>query len=231
MKINGKVIRLALTALGMLGVPITSWLSVKCHEKAKNAETKKEKALCYIPAIISGTATCACIGGSHHVGSKEIAALTATASFAVANRNKLEEKLAPLIQKEEALDIRKEVAKKPLSGQPIEFSGNGPLRFLECYSGRKFTSSLENVLSGEKRLNKEIREGAAVCMNDLYHYWNITQTEFGDQFGWIPSDDPNCYNYCDPVMFQHEMVEDDDGQPLCLIIIYDYPQENWMEII
>ena len=144
---------------------------------------------------------------------------------------KLEEKLAPYISKEDAKQIRAEVAKNEGKfGPPIEFTGNGTLRFLECYSGRKFTSTLENVLNGEKRLNRNLREGMASCMNDLYHFWNISESEFGDQFGWVPSDDPSIYTYCDPVMFQHEMVEDDDGEPLCLIEIYDYPQEGWMEL-
>ena len=70
MKINTKLIRLGLCVLGNLGVPLTSYISIKCHEKAKNAKTKKEKLKCYIPAIVSGAATIGCNVGSYHAGSK-----------------------------------------------------------------------------------------------------------------------------------------------------------------
>lgn len=229
-KINKSIVRLALTALGMIGVPVTSMLSIKCHEKAKTTDDKKEKVKAYIPAIVSGVVTCGCIGMSHKVGTKEIAALTATATYAITNRNMLEEKLSPYISKEEAKEIKTEVAKKIPSGPSIEWTGNGTLKFLEGYSGRLFYSNLESVLSAERKLNNRLSSGDYVCLNDFYEYLNIETTHFGNQWGWVPDEEYYKYNVSEPIEFRHTMVEDTDGEPLCLIDVYTYPMEGWMEV-
>lgn len=238
MRISFKMVRRGLTLLGLLGVPVTSWLSVRCHEKAKNAETKKEKLKCYIPAIVSGVATGGCIIGSHRASSKEIAALTATATYAVANRNKLEEKFGPYISKEDAKEIKTEVAKGsiPTSNethkkQSVEWTGHGRMRVLEGYSGRLFYSSLESVMDAENRLNQHFRNGEYVCLNDFYRYLGIQETHFGDQWGWVPNDDWYPHWYDDnPLCFENNIVEGDDGMPLLVIDLYTYPMEDWKEL-
>lgn len=235
MKIDTKIIRLGLTLAGTAGVAITSWLSVKCHDKAKDISDKKKKVKAYAPAIASGVLTSACILGSHHMSSKEIAALTATATYAVANRNKLEEKLSPYISKEEAKQIKHDVASASVvsvpNGPSVEWTGNGTLRVLEGYSGRQFYSSLEAVIKAEEKLCKRFKNGEYVCMNDFYEYLGIQKTHFGDQWGWAPSDDFYPMWYEDNSLgFENNIVDGDDGEPLLVIDVYTYPMEGWKEV-
>lgn len=230
-KINRSIIRLGLTIIGMVGVPITSWLSVKGHEKAKNVEDKKEKMKYYIPAVISGVITCGSIGMSHHAGSKEIAALTATATYAITNRNKLQEMAKPLLGE----DKIKEVEQASIDSLPdnflVEHTGKGSTKFLEISSGRMFYSSINDVIQAEKRLNEDLMKGYAVCLNDFYRYLGISQTEAGDRFGWVPLDIPpdksNKLMYFETVPFYHEMVNDSDGNLIIKIEPFEYPQEGW----
>ena len=109
MNINTRWVRLGLSLVGVAGVGVTSVLSVKCHEKAKDKTEKKEKLAAYIPAIASGVLTSACILGSHKLSSKQIAALTASCGYLAANRKKFEE----VVQK----NFGKEKANKQLFGQ------------------------------------------------------------------------------------------------------------------
>lgn len=222
---NKNLIRLGLTIFGCVGVPLTSWLSVKCHEKAKDEETREGKFKRYIPAAISGVATIASIAGSHHISSKEIALLTTTASFAVANRDKLEEAVKPYVKKEEV----KQLVPK-YSRQTIENTGNGPLRCLEAYSGRMFYSSIEAVQKAESKLSIHFSDGEAVSMNDFYSYLGISKTAFGDQWGWIPDENiyPRWYED-NPIGFENSIEEDEDGNPLLVITIMSYPIEGWLE--
>lgn len=233
MKINLKLIRLGLTVLGVIGVPVTSWISVKCHEKAKDAPDKKSKIKAWAPAIISGAATSACIIGSHRAGTKEIAAVTATATYAIANRNKLEEKLAPYIKEEtQAKEIKKETALQSIPKKAsVEWTGHGTLKVLEGYSGRQFYSSLDSVMAAENKLNKHLKNGEYVCLNDFYTYLGIEQTHFGNQWGWVPSEDYYPYWYeDDPISFENTLCEDADGTPILVIDLYTYPMEGWMEV-
>lgn len=66
-----------LSCVACVGVITTSWLSAKGALKAEKCETQKEKALAYLPAIVSGTTTILCIGASTYISSEEITVLTA----------------------------------------------------------------------------------------------------------------------------------------------------------
>ncbi|WP_458459278.1 DUF6353 family protein [Pseudobutyrivibrio sp.] len=226
------IIRLGLTVAGVIGVPVTSWLSVVCHEKAKEKTDKKEKLKCYIPAIISGMATGGCIIGSHKIGTKEIAGLTAAATYAVANRDKLQQKLTDILPKEEATKAIAETSSAAVpTGASIEYTGNGTMKCLEGYSGRLFYSSLEAVINAENRLNQGLQRGDYVCLNDFYRYLNITETHFGNQWGWVPNDDYYDHWYDDnPICFENTIVDDEDGNPLLVIDVYTYPMESWLEV-
>lgn len=236
MKITRGMIRLGLTIFGCIGVGVTSVLSAKCHEKAKEQEDPKEKAKCYIPAVVSGVATCACIIGNQSMSSKEIAAVTATATYAIANRNRLEEKLKEYLPEKDIQELRKEnceVYMQPRDTSHIEETGNGRLRFIESYSGREFYSSLDAVLSAEKRVSEKLRSGRSVSMNDFYGYIGISKSEFGDDWIWVPNitfsyDEDDC-DIDEPVIFEHTILDDEnDGIPTCLIGVWEYPLEARM---
>lgn len=89
MKISKTAVSIACAAVGMIGVAVTSVISIKCRNKEIEAEKEikketsfnelelKDKAKIYIPALISGGATMAFIGAGCLVGTKEIARLTA----------------------------------------------------------------------------------------------------------------------------------------------------------
>lgn len=225
---NRNVIRLVLTTIGVIGVPITSWLSIKCHEKAKDEETTEGKIKQYIPAVVTGFATAASIIGSHRASSKEIATLTATATFAVTNRNKLEEAVKPYMKKEEVKQIAAESVSK---GQSIEATGYGNVKFLDGYSGRLFYSSLEAVKRAEAKVNKMLNNGEYINLNDFYSFLNIEQTDFGFERGWAPTDDwfPTWFED-NAIGFDNTIVNDKDGNPMMLISMEMTPMECYWEV-
>lgn len=231
---NKNTLRLVLTIFGVVGVPLTSWISVKCSEKAKDETTTKGKVKRYIPAIISGAATTASIIGSHRVSSKEIAALTATASFAVANRDKLEEAVKPYISKEEVAKLKEasvEETNKIHKSQTIEWTGRGKIKVLEGFSGRLFYSSLEAVKLAEEKLCKALNNGIYISLNDFYSYLGIQQTDFGRDYGWAPVDEWYARWFEDnPIGFDNTFVEDEDGSPMIVISMEALPMGYYWEV-
>lgn len=75
-KITARGKSIVLSCIAGIGVVATGLLSAKSALKAEKLETKKEKAIAYIPAVASGCATLVCIGASTYISGEEIAALT-----------------------------------------------------------------------------------------------------------------------------------------------------------
>ena len=238
MVVDRRMIRLALTIVGVAGIPLTSYLSIKGHEKAKLAETKKEKIKCYIPAIISAIISGGCIIGRDIDANKEIAALATTATYAVANRDKLEKKLGEFMTEDELKKLKKDNAKEALvpteegcKKQNVEWTGYGTLKVLEGYTGRLFYSSMEKVCEAERILTKRYQDGEYICMNDFYHLLGVQETHYGHQWGWVPNEDyfPE-WKEDNPLGFENTLVTDEEDNPMLLIEIYTYPMESWMEV-
>lgn len=246
---NSRWISLGLSLLGVGGVGLTSYLAIKGHEEAKDKTDKKEKLLAYKWAILSGVGTSACILGSHHVSSKEIAALTASCTYLAANRDKIEKKIKEKFGEEKLHEIKtdigvdtvkekksKEIAttdtKKMLPRKSsVEWTGNGPLKCFEGYSGRYFYSTLEKVKEAEMKLNNKLHDGEYVCLNDFYELLGMSKTHFGNTFGWPANEEYYDISLEEPISFENTIVEDDfTGEPVLIIDVYTYPIEGWEEV-
>lgn len=228
---KSKNLTLGLSLFGAAGVWLTSWLSIKCHEKAKTKETKTEKILAYSPAIISGVGTTACILGSHSISRKEIAALTGTCTYLAANREKLVEKMRKLIGEEktneaqiEAMKEAKKTAKKEhKSGQIVENTEYGNVHFAENVFGREFYCSVEHINWSKKMINELYRQNGIVNMNTLYELWGLKKVRHGYEFGWPVEDDSFGYSLDEPIHIELISGEDENGELMYLIDIRTTP--------
>ena len=222
---NTRWIRLGLSLVGCAGVGVTSWLSIKGHEKAKFAQDKKSKFYCYAPAIASGVLTSACILGSHHLSSKEIAVLTASCGALSANKKKIEKIFKREFGSEGLRELRQESAKEMVKsydttpGVCYERTGRGNQRFLFYEQGRYFCSNFRDVLEADKKFNNDIHNGLIPTWNDYYDYIGIQKTRIGEELV-IPDD--KCYNEWNvekPVMFEYMDWTDEYGVDVTLIFV------------
>lgn len=223
---NSRWISLGLSLLGVGGVGLTSYLAIKGHDKAKDKTDKKEKLLAYKWAILSGVSTSACILGSHHVSSKEIAALTASCTYLAANRDKILNKVQEKLGKEETKAIAKEAAldisKERNTPTVIEETGHGKIHFVEDMFGREFYSSLEHVEWAEKMLNHLYCHDEKTDYNTFYELLGLKKTLSGWEYGWPRNEtfyDSDSFGYSTdmPILFENTKAEDEDGN-LCYVI-------------
>lgn len=234
---NGAKLSLGLTILGVLGVGTTAWLSVRGCKKAENESEKKKKIIAYVPAIISGVGTAACIIGSHRVSRKEIIALSATCAYLTANRDAIEKKIREKYGEEELTDIRKEVLKEVkrdddsmIEEPSFVLDRSKKVHFVEWYLGREFYSTLERVEAAEKELNWRFHQGEYVSMNDFYHLLGLRGSRAGWEFGWPANEDYYFYNMDTPIDFENILGEDENGEVLYMIDIRTEPMEGWMDV-
>lgn len=226
MNINTRWVRLGLSLVGVAGVGITSVLSVKCHDKAKDKKEKKEKLIAYAPAIASGVLTSACILGSHRLSSKQIAALTASCGYLAANRKKVEEVLKRNFGEETTKRIKKiaatEAAKESsdFSNSALyEHTGKGKQKFLFFDQDRYFLSSMPAVIDADRKFNHDISMGLVPTWNDYFKYLCIHPSREGEELVIPANYVPNHSNLESPVLFDYVSSENDQGEEVILIFV------------
>lgn len=70
----------------------------------------------------------------------------------------------------------------------VEYTGKGNLLCYDAYGGRWFRSSREAVERAIEFFIQDYRDGNVLNYNDLYAQLGISQTDFGYQYGWSPSE-------------------------------------------
>lgn len=176
---NAKLIRLALSWIGVAGVGITSWLSVKCSKKAEKETDPKKKLLAYAPAIASGVATSFCILKPTYMANKEIAALAAGCAYMAQNKDKL---ALPGTKAAEQEAQKTDIA--PWEGHCVEWTGRGTVLCFDEFAGRMFYSCEKAVNEAVDALNERYVEGEFLTLNDFYRCLGISKTDFGEEYGW-----------------------------------------------
>ena len=234
---NGSTI---LTCVGGVGVVATTVMAVKATPKAMTLleKAKEEKGeeltkievvktafVPYIPTIITGTATIACIFGANILNKHQQAALMS--AYALLDnsykdyRNKVEEEYG------EGADahIRGEIAKDKYEEDPVEIEDNKIL-FYDSYSERYFNSTMENVIKAEYAINRKISLWGGANLNEFYEHLDIPQVDYGTYLGWS-SGSLMEMAWSDWLDFEHEKVVLDDGLECYIITISVEPMYEY----
>lgn len=225
-----------LACVGAFGVVATSVMAVKATPKAltliENAEEEKGKDLtkfevvkvagpAYIPAVVTGAATIACIVGSSVISKRQQASLMSAYALIDSSYKDYKKKVDELYGEEAGKHVRQEIAKD-------KYAGDGTLEddekdlFYDFYSGRYFESTLEDVLRAEYELNRELYVNGYACVNKFYDALGIEALPEYDEIGWTCGQLESMY-WHSWIEFEHtETVidEDDDRGGLTCTIVY-----------
>ena len=224
-----------LTCLGAAGVITTAIMTVKATPKAvmllEEAEQAKEEKLTkletvvvagpvYIPSILVGAGTIACIFGANMLNKRQQAALTS--AYALLNSSYMEykNKVIDILGEEGHDEIQSEIAKDNYD-ESIKVS-DGKELFYDAYSGRYFESTKYKVKEAEYYLNRDLVSRDYIYLNEWYDYLGIEQVEGGWDVGWCGS---ICYEmYWQMwVDFSHKKTVMDDGLECTVIDFWQAP--------
>ena len=230
-----------LTGIGAAGVVATSVMAVKATPKAINIirEAKEEKGEdltaietvravgpIYIPAIISGVSTIACIFGANILNKRSQAALASAYAFLDNSYKEYKNKVSELYGGDANNNIREEIAKDKYKDYSNSFTDDKQLYFDE-YSGRYFQSTPEDIQKAEYELNRTLSIDDEAYLNDWYEYIGLEPLDHGRDFGW--STGINYEQYCRSwIDFSHTKTVLDDGLE-CIIISFDQEPVNNFE--
>lgn len=132
------------------------------------------------------------------ITTKELLLLSSTVGYLVADRKNIEHGIIDVVGEDKYKEIKAKALEKafndePCSGQTIEETGEGNLLCKDEFSGRLFRSSETSVLEGIKYFKDTLKDNKCACYNNLYAYWGIECSEFGEKFGYAYDEDEETY--------------------------------------
>ena len=194
-----------LTGVGITGMITTTVLAVKATPKALmlieerklDLEVEKLPKLeivktvwpCYVPSVISGLASTACLIGASSVNMRRNAALAAAYALSETTLKEYQEGVIETIGEKRASEVRDEIAKKkvdsnPITNKEVVMTGQGETLCLEPLSGRYFRSDIEKVRAAVNNVNFMLLNDDYISLNDFYCELGLGETKMGEQLGW-----------------------------------------------
>lgn len=246
-ELTPKTKSIILSCIAGVGVVVTGFLSARGARKADERETKKEKVIAYIPAILSGGATIACIGVSTYISGEEIAALTLACAAATQRfadyRKAVHETVSPEVEAEIDRNFYlKEIDRleQELAEREHPTDEDDLYEFVDSFSGYTFRARLEDVEDGIAELKKLYKEQEFLPWCDIFYVLNNGDRRpyfcaLGDElyggWGWSKAMMEELYT-CDEDfdfdVFLSEMIGDEN--PNVRIITYSVlPEPCYME--
>ena len=237
-----------LSCLGVVGVVATTVMAVKATPKAlsliENAEEEKGEKLSkwekvnvagpvYIPSVIAGIATSACILGSNVISKRQQATLISAYSLLDNSYKEYRKKTDELYGEEAGKQIRGEIAKDKCTGDNESLDNDKEL-YYDFYSGRYFESTPEAVLWAEYETNRSMIVNYAVGLNEFYDFLGLDPLPEYESIGWSCGQIEEMY-WHPWIEFDHEETiidgdsEYNEGMKCTIIYMPFNPFINYLE--
>lgn len=187
-----------LTCLGAVGVVATAVMAVKETPKAltllENAKEEKGEELTkfekvkvagpvYIPSVLTGAATIACIFGSNVISKNQQATLMSAYALLDNSYKEYKKKTDELYGEEAGKQIRGEIAKDKYTGDEVSLDDDKEL-FYDFYSGRYFESTKQEVLWAQYETNRSMFVNYSVGVNEYYDLLGLEPLPEYEMLGW-----------------------------------------------
>lgn len=232
LKRNGSTI---LTCIGGVGVIATAVTAVKSTPKALRLleaakeekgeeltvmETIKVAGPTYIPSVLIGASTIACVFGANVLNKRQQAALMSAYALVDNSYKEYRKKVEELYGEGSDREIRDEIAKDHYDEE--EDYGDGLELFYDEYSQRYFRSTEIFVLKAEYELNRILSESCGAFLNEFYELLDLEHVDYGNHMGWSTCELVESYCAC-WVDFRHTKVEMEDGMECTIISFMQEP--------
>ena len=189
----------------------------KHTDKLTPLETVKSTWKCYIPAVITGATSIACLVGSSSVQAKRTAAIATAYKVSETALAEYKEKIVQNLGERKEKAIREEIAgdkveKIPVKESVVYATGDGMTTFLDPLSERHFLSDINRVKKAQNDLNERMLKDifGYVSVNELYDELGLPRTTIGDELGWCIAKGKIDIDFSSRI---------DDGKP---VIVLDY---------
>ena len=203
---------------GVVGTAVSvSKATSKASEKLKEATDDKKEPLnnveiiaavgpIFIPSILIGGTTIACILGANILNKHSQAALASAYGLADQTFKEYRKKLIELHGEEMDEEIRAEIARNHYDYHVHGINcPDQKVTWYDPYSERFFEMYERELIDAEYHFNRNFTIGGSRSLNDLYDMLGLPYTRKGEKLGWCV-----CDGYC-WVDFEHVLQRNKDG--------------------
>lgn len=223
-----------LTCVGAAGVIATTVTAVKATPKAllllENAKEEKGEDLtklekvkiagpAYVPTVVLGVSTLACIFGANILNQKGQASLMSAYALLDSSYKDYRKKVDELYGEEAGQQVRAAIAKDKYEDVRVDQSDDGTRLYYDFYSGRYFNATPAKVKRAEYEINRTLMLDDGVFLNEWYQHLDLEPLEHGWNFGWAACANSDMY-WQTWIDFNHEKTTMDDGLE-CIIVSFN----------
>ena len=235
-----------LTGFGVIGVVSTAVLAATSTPKALQLLEEKERVVretygeeltnfekviavtpAYIPTITSGIATIACILSAQHINKKQqamlLSAYTQLVTLTHEYRRKVKEVFGEEAEEKIFKELNKEVELYKKYGSLHE-----PRLFYDEISKRYFEMSMYEMKEAEYNMNRMFNFLGALKLNEVYEFFNLGPTEYGETVGWAALRDWEVIGYS-WIEVTFDEIETSDGLQVFAIRFNMQPTKDYLQ--
>ncbi len=196
-----------LTALGIGGMVTSTVLAVRATPKAtymiqdewgfeEHNPTNLEKAQLvwklYVPSVVIGASSIACIIGGQSLSLKRNAALASLYALSETTMKAYSEKVVEKLGARKEREIRDDIKKGELEAlgapQSVVITGKGDVLCCDTYSGQYFRGDAEKIRQTVNDLNHQLLKQDFISVNDLLYELGCNPMKDGNEIGWKSGD-------------------------------------------
>ena len=196
-------------------------------EELSNIEKVQIVAPVYIPTVLTGIGTIACIFGANILNKRQQAALMSAYALLDNSCKEYKKKVNDLYGKEVDEHIKAEIAKDKYELTDIKPGENTKL-FYDEYSGRYFESTDAKVKQAEYQINRHLQTRYYAYLNEFYEELGLDLVQGGWDLGWSLgyNEQQAGQSWLD---FNHHYAVLDDGLEVCIISFYIEPHTDFYD--
>ena len=170
----------------------------------------------YIPTVITGVSSIACLVGASSVNARQNAALATAYNLSRTALTEYREKVVETLGKDQDESIRKSIdndhiERKPVTKSEVIVTDNGDTLCYDSISGRYFKSSIDQIKKAENSINRTVITEMYVALNEFYDELDLDHTKLGNDLGW------NIDDGLIEIDFSSQIA--DNGKP-CVVVNY-----------
>ena len=234
-----------LTFLGSTGVVLTTVTAVRATPKAMQLieeatdekgeeltrlEIVKTAGKVYIPTVLSGTATIACIFGANILNKRSQALISGAYALLNESYDKYRSTVRTMYGEDTDDAI---IARMVEDTKDVYISADcsrlytpdedesDKILFYDDMSKRYFNSTMANVINAQYHINRNLTLKGEVSLNEFYEFLGLESVEKGDILGWGSEFFSSGYMWLD---FKNSISKLDDGLE-CFIVSCLYSPE------
>ena len=194
-------------------------------------ETVKIAGPTYVPTVLLGAGTLACIFGANVLNKRGQAALMSAYALVDSSYKDYRKKVDEIFGEEAGTQVRAGITKEKYAEQyaenpivPLE----GKRLYYDFFSDRYFEATPYDVQRAAYELNRSLMLEDFVYLDDWYRMLGLEPFEPGNTFGWTTCGNMDAY-WQTWIDFHYETVDVDEGLECTIISFVQEPIPDFVE--